>query len=291
MSPLHPRAALLSTTVAAALLTGVLTSGPAQAVTGAQSTDGAFAFTARLDIGSGERACSGVLVDPRWVLTAASCFADTPQQSFQIRAGKPAKATTATVGRTDLTTTAGQVRQVVELVPRTDRDVVLARLASPVTGVTPAPVGTTMPTAGETLTVPGFGRTKTEWSPLKLHAGAFTVGTMATETLNLTGKDGVAVCAGDTGGPALRARTGGAGGYEVVAVATRSWQGGCFGQDPAETRTDAVSTRVDNLRSWMDVTIQAAPVTDFNCDGVRDTAIADPDAAVGGDAKAGLVRV
>ncbi|MEV5434402.1 esterase, partial [Streptomyces sp. NPDC052701] len=31
--------------------------------------------------------------------------------------------------------------------------------------------------------------------------------------------------------------------------------------------------------------------TDFNCDGVRDTAIADPDAAVGGDAKAGLVRV
>ncbi|MGI5425269.1 S1 family peptidase [Streptomyces sp. CA-179760] len=291
MSPFRPRAALLSTVVTAALLTGAFSGGPAQAVTGDQSADGAHTYTARLDIGSGERACSGVLVDPRWVLTAASCFADNPQQSFQIRAGKPAKTTNATIGRTDLTSTAGQVRQVVELVPRTDRDVVLARLATPVTGVTPASVGTTMPTTGETLTVPGFGRTKTEWSPLKLHVGDFTAGTMATETLDLAGKDGVAVCAGDTGGPALRARTGGAGGYEVVAIATRSWQGGCFGQDPDETRTGAVGARVDNLRSWLDTTMQAAPVTDFNCDGVRDTAVADPDAAVGGDAGAGLVRV
>ncbi|MFF7314788.1 trypsin-like serine protease [Streptomyces sp. NPDC008137] len=291
MSPLRPRTALLSTAVAAALLTGAFTGGPAQAVTGTPSTDGTLTFTARLDIGSGERACSGVLVDSRWVLTAASCFADNPQQSFQIRAGKPAKTTTATIGRTDLTSTAGQVRQVVELVPRTDRDVVLARLATPVTGVTPAAVGSTMPTTGETLTIPGFGRTKTEWSPLKLHAGAFTAGTMATETLGLAGKDGVAVCAGDTGGPALRARTGGAGGYEVVAVATRSWQSGCFGSDPDETRTGAVATRVDNLRSWLDTTMQADPVTDFNCDGVRDTAVADPDAAVGGDVGAGLVRV
>ncbi|MEV5433393.1 S1 family peptidase, partial [Streptomyces sp. NPDC052701] len=288
MSNNRPRAALTSSMLAAAVAAGALTAAPAQAVTGAAADDGTFAFTARIAIGDTERACTGALIDPQWVITAASCFADDPGQTSTVRAGKPAKSTTATIGRTDLTSTAGQVRTVVELAPRSDRDVLLARLNKPVTGIAPVKVSTAGPATGESLTVPGYGRTRTEWAPLKLHVGTFTVDAVTSDTLQMTGQNGSAVCAGDTGGPALRA---GAGGYELVSVNSRSWQGGCFGQDPAETRTGAENVRLDNLGGWIDSVLDAARITDFNCDGVRDTAIADPDAAVGGDAKAGLVRV
>ncbi len=59
----------------------------------------------------------------------------------------PAKATTAVVGRSDLNGTQGAERRVVELVPRTDRDVVLARLSRPVTNVTPATFAAGAPAA------------------------------------------------------------------------------------------------------------------------------------------------
>ncbi|KOV57306.1 esterase [Streptomyces sp. MMG1121] len=279
---------MTSTLLAATVVSGVLTGTGAHAVTGDTAANGSFAYTARLAIGSDERACTGALIDPQWVVTAASCFADDPEQSSAVRAGKPVRATTATIGRTDLTSSAGQVRQVVELVPHGGRDVVLARLSRPVAGITPVKVGTTAPATGESLTVPGYGRTQTEWAPLKLHTGSFKVGAVQSETVDMTGQNGAAVCAGDTGAPVLRA-TGGS--YELTSLTTRSWQGGCLGQDGAETRTDARDVRLDDLGGWIDSTVQAAPVTDFDCDGVEDIAIADPKAAVGGNDGAGAVRV
>ncbi|MEU1425428.1 trypsin-like serine protease, partial [Kitasatospora sp. NPDC005751] len=134
----RPRATWIAALVTAATATCVLPAGtPAGAVAGDIATAGSYAFTAKLDIGTGARSCSGALVDPYWVVTAASCFADNPAQPATVPAGPPALRTTVTVGRTDLTTTAGQVRDIVELVPRTDRDLVLARLATPVTDITP----------------------------------------------------------------------------------------------------------------------------------------------------------
>ncbi|MGW4890565.1 trypsin-like serine protease [Streptomyces murinus] len=242
MSRTSCRAALTGL-LATSLATGAFAALPAQAVTGSEADKVTAAFTARIDIGDGDRTCSGVLVESQWLLTSATCFADGKPA-----AGTPAKAAKATIGRTDLTSSTGQVRNIVQLVPRTDRDLTLARLDKPVTDIAPVSIAAQAPAAGTDVTVPGYGRTKTEWSPLKMHVGTFTVGATSTSDLPLAGKDSSAICAGDTGAPALAVNGGKS---ELVGINSRSWQGGCFGTDAAETRTDALDTRVDDLASWV----------------------------------------
>ncbi|MEU7406400.1 trypsin-like serine protease [Streptomyces sp. NPDC044948] len=278
--------------LAATLFAGpvVLTATPANAVTGPAVPDSSttYSFAAQLTVGDHDRGCSGVLVDAEWLLTAASCFAENPAESLAVPAGKPALTTTATIGRAGLAGTGGAVRTVVELVPRTDRDAVLARLNRPVTNVAPVALAGAAPATGEELTLAGYGRTQTEWAPLNLHTGAFSVDAADATTATVTGKDGVAACMGDTGGPLVRTVNGAA---QLAALGSRSYQAGCLGIDAAETRTGGVVTRVDDLGSWVASKAGANRITDFNCDGVEDVAVADPMATVGGDAKAGLVRV
>ncbi|MFI9201843.1 S1 family peptidase [Streptomyces sp. NPDC053048] len=226
------------------------TATPAQAITG-QPVNDSFAFTAKLDIG-GQRGCSGALVAPQWLVTAASCFAENPAQSTKVPAGAPQLKTTATIGRADLSRDTGTVADVVELVPRDDRDLVMAKLAKPVTGVTPASISLNQPIDGQDLWASGYGRTKTEWVPDRLHYAKFTLGPVKDATIGLTAKsEGAAICQGDTGGPVFRDI---GGRYELVGVSSRSWQGGCLGMDEKETRTGAVSSRVDDIAGWIQAT-------------------------------------
>ncbi|WP_228981811.1 trypsin-like serine protease [Streptomyces sp. DH12] len=223
---------------AAAMTVGLLPATPAAAVTGPQAAAGSHPYAVQLTLGEEPttRGCTGTLVDRYWVLTAASCFATTP--GTPVPAGKPAVKATATLGD-------GKSVALTELAPRADRDVVLARLATPVTTVPVAPLATAAPAAGTDLTAAGFGRTRTAWVPDRLHTGTFTVDSADTATLRITGKGTDAICKGDTGGPLLDAAG------RVVGVNSQSWQGGCFGGDPAETRTGAVSARVDGLAEWV----------------------------------------
>ncbi|MEV0746682.1 trypsin-like serine protease [Streptomyces sp. NPDC050273] len=262
---------------------------PAAAVTGPASaaSDTTHAYTAQIVVGANDRGCSGVLVDSEWLLTAASCFAADPAQSLSVTPGVPASNVTATIGRTDLTSTSGAQRKIVELVPRTDRDVVLARLDRPVTDVAPATLATAAPAAGEELKFAGYGRTKDEWAPLNLHTGTYTVDSAAATTAAVTGKD-AAACMGDSGGPVLRGTGATA---QLVALNSQSFQGGCFGIDETQTSTAGVTARVDDLKSWIDSKVGATAITDFNGDGVEDIAVADAKATVGGKAGAGLVRI
>lgn len=240
MSALRPRAARISGLLAtsALLSTAVMTGTPAVALTGPAAAPGAYPYAVRLTIGgeADSRACTGTLVDRFWVLTAASCLAATPGST--VTAGKPALKTTATLSD-------GKAVEVTEVAPRPDRDAALVRLATPVTGIAAAPLATAAPATGAELTAAGFGRTKTEWVPDKLHAGTFILDSATSTTLAVTGKGGDAICKGDTGSPLLNAAG------QVVAVNSRSWQGGCLGAPATETRTGAISTRTDDLADWL----------------------------------------
>ncbi|MFJ7904767.1 trypsin-like serine protease [Streptomyces sp. NPDC096198] len=242
MSGFRPRTTRTSGLIAAATLAAAaLSATPATAVSGPQAPAATSAAIARLNIvdDDGQRGCSATLVAPQWLLTAASCFTDTPGKA--LASGAPKLKTTATIG--------GTAQQVVNLVPRAGRDVVMAQLAKPVSGITPVPVSGTAPAAGDEVQAAGFGRTHDEWVPDQVHTAAFTVQNTGATTLDLAAKsDGAAVCKGDTGGPVLTA----ADGHTAVAgVSSLSWQGGCLGTDPAETRTGAAAARADDLASWV----------------------------------------
>ncbi|MFD9335393.1 FG-GAP-like repeat-containing protein [Streptomyces sp. NPDC060028] len=240
MSALRPRTKRMTGLIvtATAVTTALVSAGSAQALTGPEAPAGQYAYVAKLTIGdeANSRGCTAAIVDEWWVATAASCFATTP--GVQVPAGKPALKTTATLSN-------GTAVEVTELAPRTDRDLVLARLAAPAKGLATVKAAPAAPAAGVDLTAAGFGRTKTEWVPGKLHTGTFTTNTTDATTLAITGKGTDVLCKGDTGGPLLNAKG------ELVGVNSKSWLGGCLAADPAETRTGAISTRVDDLAAWV----------------------------------------
>ncbi|MFJ5223447.1 trypsin-like serine protease [Streptomyces sp. NPDC088400] len=242
MTSRRPRATRVTALLTALVTAGILAGQSAQALGGDPAPDGVHAFTAKIDIG-GVRACSGTLINNQWLITAASCFADDPAEATSLPTGPPARKSSATIGRTDLTGTTGHVRDIVHLVPRQDRDVVLAKLATPVPGIAPLRPTTTAPVAGESLKGTGYGRTKDTWVPDQLHTGAFTAGQVQDTTVSI---DGTPLCKGDTGAPTFREKDGL---LELVSVVSRSWQGGCLASK--ETRTGAIAGRVDDIRTWI----------------------------------------
>ncbi|MBF6045526.1 trypsin-like serine protease [Streptomyces sp. NRRL B-1677] len=300
MPAVRPRTAWIAGLLVSAVAVSVLNGTQAGAVVGEKDKDGSYAFTARLDIGDGQRGCSAALVAPQWLVTAASCFADNPAQSYKVAPGAPKLPAKAFIGGTDLAPNSGSEAQVVELVPRDDRDLVMAKLAKPVTGTAPVNLGTQAPIVGEDLWLTGYGRTKDEWVPDRVHYGQFTVDKAENTTFSLASKaSGATACKGDTGGPALR-NVGGR--YELVGINSRSWQGGCLGGDPKETRTGGVGTRVDDVAGWVrELVNRKEPVSntpvdaniDFNGDGKADYLIVEDNGAVrafindGGDKRGG----
>ncbi|WP_256102778.1 trypsin-like serine protease [Streptomyces sp. Ncost-T10-10d] len=221
---------------------GAIAGPTAQATTGDPAAEGASTFTAKIDVG-GVRACSGTLINNQWLITAASCFTEDPAQATSLPAGAPKLKSIATIGRTDLTSTTGETREITRLIPRTDRDLVLAQLATPVYGLSFLHPATAAPTAGESFKGAGYGRTKDTWVPDTLHTADFTAGAVQATSVNI---DGTPVCKGDSGAPVLREKDGRP---ELAAIVTNSWQGGCLGSD--ETRTGAVASRVDDIRAWL----------------------------------------
>ncbi|KDN23769.1 hypothetical protein DV20_02695 [Amycolatopsis rifamycinica] len=235
--------------LAAAVVATVVTAVPGAAVTGgAPAAEGAYTFATKIEVG-GVHGCSGALVAPQWVVTAASCF---PENGGQ--AGAPKLATKAVVGQRGA---AGTERAVVDLLFRADRNVVLAKLAAPVTGIAPVAVGTAAPAPNERLRVAGYGRTATEWVPDQLHTAPVAVQSVTATTLAVLGDPAAATtCQGDAGGPLLRDRDGV---VELAGLHHSSWQAGCLGS--TETRQGTVETRVDDIAGWIGLRLRGDAYT------------------------------
>ncbi|MEA5364681.1 tachylectin-related carbohydrate-binding protein [Amycolatopsis sp., V23-08] len=229
-------AVVFTAAVACCLLTAV----PAEALSGGTAVPaGTHPFLARITTPT--KACSGSLIDPSWLLTSATCLTAT-------ESGASSEAAGITVG--DVVTTVAKV------VRNPGRDVVLAKLAAPATGVAPVTVATTAPQAGETLQVAGFGRTTTDWVPARPRVAPFTVSGVTGASVAVSSAGGVDTCKGDAGGPAFRLNGGTA---ELVALSSASWQHGCL--DVTETRQGSVETRVDDLGDWIRRHVVPTPVS------------------------------
>jgi hypothetical protein len=248
LSRARKRVALAAVALAGVGSLSVITADAAGAAGVTNVTDDSLSFGVKVSIGDNAAACSGALVTPWWFLTSKSCFADA---NGNVTAGAPPVATTATVGRLDLTTSDGYQVAVDQIVPNPDRDVVAARLVSPAINVPTVPVATAPPAAGAAVTALGYGRTSDTWVPNVLHSGDFTVGTVNAGTLDVTAATDGTVCKGDAGGPLLVSTSSGP---QLVGLHSTSWQGGCFGEPDSNTRHEAIETRLDDLGSWITTT-------------------------------------
>ncbi|MFD8499200.1 trypsin-like serine protease [Amycolatopsis sp. NPDC059657] len=235
MSREHP--ARFVAVLAILVTTGLTASPSAQALSNATPAPaGSYQFTAK--ISTETHSCSGALIDPSWIITAASCLPENPQ------GGTPAKPVAVTVGT--------HVVHGTTLIRRPDRDVMLARLDAPITDVAPIALGTTTPAAGQSLRVAGYGRTSTVWAPNQLHTASFAVSSTTATTVAATGENGSDTCKGDAGGPAFREVNGQA---ELVAISSTSWQHGCL--TVSEARQGSTEVRTDDIKSWVQQQITA----------------------------------
>ena len=202
--------ALLAPVAALSLL--LSSSGAATAIANGEPVpDGRYRFAVKLtmtgiptaDGGRRNSACSGALIAPQWVITAGHCFRD----AAGVRVSRPvADLTTATVGRTDLTGTAGHELEVVAVIQSPTADVSLARLEQPVRDVRPLRVGHRAPEIGAVLRVTGYGST-TSVNPVpetRLRTGRLKVVSLSESVTGLQGyapEPSTTPCPYDSGAP------------------------------------------------------------------------------------------
>lgn len=250
---LTPRLLAVSTFVicltAAAAPELFLHAAPAPRIIGG-TTAGAteFANVAKLTITykSGSSLCSGTLIDPRWILTAAHCVADKTTSRVQVELA--GKTYSGDLWKTHPSYNPNAFSN--------GYDLALVRLTAPVAGMTPALLATTSPKVGDSLAIVGYGNTGTPAAGQKVGTygirryGFVTVEAVAAQHVKwrLDKGEPNTIASGDSGGPAFLKGT-----STIVGVAS----GVTYPNGSGIGRLESIAfeQRVDVHRNWINSTM------------------------------------
>jgi hypothetical protein len=176
--------------------------------------------------------CSGTLIDPHFVLTAAHCVGPSFPQGSRAVIGEAATSPAASAPIATF-----RVHPAFDPGTLTD-DAALLVLSAPLP-VTPVPLGSAAPAVGSEVTVVGWGETTGDAGDF----GTKRVGTARVTVLDAltfqVAPDPSQPCAGDSGGPALLA-SGASGAIEAVVGITSQGDIACS-MGAKYTRVDAVT--------------------------------------------------
>lgn len=243
---------------AAATVFAIAGTGTASAIANGELVpEGQYQFSVRLVMtgiptaagGKRNSGCSGALIAQQWIITAGHCFRD----ANGVRVERPvADSTVATIGRADTTGTGGYDLEVVAVRQSTTADVSIAKLASPVDDIEPIEISSDPPEVGDVLRLTGYGSV-TSTNPVQethLRTGQLSVLTVENTIIGVEGfapADNTTPCPYDSGGPFFIEQLWSA--PQLVSVVSN-------GPSCPHTQKES-SARVDNLKDWIEDTIEA----------------------------------